>query len=69
MPAKAQRGTDSEPYESDMARFMELKSEAILLSIRPVTLENAKEWLGAANEFDAPLEVKEHFYEEVQRLK
>jgi len=59
--------TDTDEYDSEAERWVATKSEAFLLAVEPVGETVARRYLGAANRFDAPLAVKEHFAECVRR--
>jgi len=58
----------SKTYESHHARIVSEKPTHVLKSIKPMTREDAKSWLGAANEQDAPTSVKEHFATQAGKL-
>lgn len=55
-------------YESKHHELVATKPERVLVTIRPRDKDDAKDFLGAANDEDASLEVKEHFAEWASRL-
>lgn len=59
--------TDTDEYESEAERWIATKSPEFLLAVEPQGEEVARRYLGAANKYDAPIEVKEHFAECVKR--
>lgn len=67
MPSTAQAGTDGAEYDTDAERFVDTKPKQVVLSIKPMTEANAREWLGAANQY-GDQEMVAHFVAEVQRL-
>jgi len=68
-PSTNQQGDDAQEYQTEADRMLDTKPERVLLSIRPMTEGNAREWLGAANRQDVSQDVVEHFVEHVKRLK
>jgi len=58
----------SNDYDSHHARIVAEKPNHVLRSIVPESREDAKAWLGAANRYDAPTSVKEHFATQAGRL-
>ena len=64
-PSQYQSGTDSKEYRNEAHRMMETKPKRVLLSIRPMTEANAREWLGEANR-TGDKELIEHFAAQVR---
>jgi hypothetical protein len=61
------RNRDSDEYESKAAQMVDTKPKHMILSIKPMTEANAREWLGAANKYGDG-EMVDHFVGEVERL-
>jgi len=68
MPSKHTQGSDSGEYRNEACRMVDTKPDRLLLTIRPMTEGNARDWVGACHEYDASNEVTEHFVECVQRF-
>ena len=68
MPSTNQQGETSD-YPSQAARHVAEWDTDWLLNLYPMTVDLAQEYLGEANAQDASKEVKEHFYQQIQRLK
>jgi hypothetical protein len=68
MPSENQQG-DSQEYKSDAHRIISEWDTRMLLKLEPMQASTAKELLGAANELNASLEVKEHLAECVRKRK
>lgn len=56
-------------YESKHHELVATKPDRVLLAIRPSGFEDAKDFLGAANDVDASVAVKEHFAEMAGQLQ
>lgn len=70
MPTTNQKaGSSDGDYDTEAERFVATKPKQVVLSVKPMTEANAREWLGACNKLDADQEVVEHFAAEVRRLK
>jgi hypothetical protein len=68
MPSQNQQG-DSQDYKSDAHRILSEWDTRMLLQLEPMQVSTAKELLGAANELEASLEVKEHLAECIRKRK
>lgn len=68
-PSTNQQDSESEEYQTEADRMIAEKPERVLLSIKPMTEANAREWLGACNRHDVSDELQEHFVEQVRRLR
>lgn len=56
-------------WESVEHMMIATKPDHVLTSFVFGSEETARRYLGAANRYDAPLNVKEHFYSEIKRLQ
>jgi len=61
--------TDTEDYESDIHRHCAEWDAEMLLRLRPMTEGIARDYLGACNKYNRDTELKEHFAQQVQRLR
>jgi len=55
-------------YTSHHDRLVAEKPNHVLRSIKPMSRDDAQDWLGAANRHDASVSVKEHFADQARRL-
>lgn len=69
MPSENQIGSDTDEYPSPQHRMVDKMDARALCQIRPMREEIARRWLGAANQLEADKKVKEHFAEQIRRLK
>jgi len=67
-PSKFQSG-QADDYSSEAERHVCEWSERMLLRLRPMTKELAQDYLAACNKHGVSTEIKEHFYQQIQRLK
>lgn len=69
MPSTGQKAADATgEYDTDAHRFVDEKPKRIVLSVKPMTVANARDWLGGANEYGDD-EMVEHFVDEIKRLQ
>lgn len=68
MVSTHQAGRETE-YESSYHRQVDMWPKSWLLNLYPMTRASCKRYLGAANNLDAPIEVKQHFAEQASSLK
>ena len=64
------RASDSgaSEYESKAAKFVDQKPKSMIMSIKPMTEDNCREWLGASNRY-GDKELVNHFVSQLKRIK
>ena len=67
-PSQFQSG-EADDYRSEAERHVCEWSESMLLRLRPMTQDLAQAYLAACNKHSVDTEIKEHFYQQIQRLK
>lgn len=68
MPSIHQVSGAQTTYRNEAVRVVATKPKRVVLSIKPMCEENAREWLGAASTH-GDSEMVEHFVKEVRQLK